>query len=43
MGFFDWVPTPIEVIEWVHCRLSDHNWVKNIEGNFFCSECGKEK
>jgi hypothetical protein len=40
MSWFDWVPTPIEVIKWGMCRISDHEWVETDDG-VVCSICGK--
>lgn len=43
MGWLDWVPTPIEILGWVTCRLSDHDYNRESDGVVRCSDCRKEK
>lgn len=43
MVFLDWVPTPVEVFDWVACHLTDHEYEENDDGKLVCTSCGKLK
>lgn len=38
MGLFDWVPTVEEVIDFIDCRLTGHDWKDGV-----CLVCRKKK
>lgn len=42
MGLFDFIPTFDEVVEFIACRLTDHEW-GNVQGALVCRDCGKVK
>ena len=37
MGFFDWIPTIDEVMDFWDCRVMGHEWRDG-----FCKKCGKK-
>ena len=45
MGLFDWVPTMPDVIDWIDCRLTGHDWVRDEDDSVVvvCKNCGQRQ